>query len=46
MTSASALRTGRLHPVIDSVFPMDQVADAHRRLASGEAFGKVVLRIG
>jgi putative PIG3 family NAD(P)H quinone oxidoreductase len=41
-----ALEAGRLRPVIDSVFPMDQVADAHRRLASGEAFGKVVLRIG
>lgn len=41
-----ALEAGRLRPVIDSVFPMDQVADAHRRLASGEVFGKVVLRIG
>jgi putative PIG3 family NAD(P)H quinone oxidoreductase len=41
-----ALRDGRLHPVIDSVFPMERVADAHRRLASGEAFGKVVLSIG
>ncbi len=41
-----ALAGGRLVPVIDSVFPMEQVADAHRRLASGEAFGKVVLSIG
>lgn len=40
------LRRGRLRPVIDSVFPMKRVADAHRRLASGEAFGKVVLTIG
>lgn len=40
------LEAGRLRPVIDSVFPMDRVADAHRRLASGEAFGKVVLGIG
>jgi len=40
-----ALRDGRLRPVIDSVFPMERVADAHRRLASGEAFGKVVLTI-
>jgi len=41
-----ALAAGRLRPVIDSVFPMDRIADAHRRLASGEAFGKVVLTIG
>jgi len=41
-----ALRSGRLRPVIDSVYPMEQVADAHRRLASGKAFGKVVLKIG
>jgi putative PIG3 family NAD(P)H quinone oxidoreductase len=40
------LRDGRLRPVIDSVYPMGRVADAHRRLASGEAFGKVVLTIG
>lgn len=41
-----ALDAGRLRPVVDSVFPMERVADAHRRLASGEAFGKVVLTIG
>lgn len=41
-----ALQAGRLRPVIDSVFPMEQIADAHRRLESGEAFGKVVLTIG
>lgn len=40
-----ALQAGRLRPVIDSVFPMERVADAHRRLGSGEAFGKVVLTI-
>jgi putative PIG3 family NAD(P)H quinone oxidoreductase len=40
-----ALNAGRLRPVIDSVFPMERVADAHRRLASGDAFGKVVLTI-
>lgn len=40
------LGDGLLRPVIDSVFPMERVGDAHRRLASGEAFGKVVLTIG
>jgi putative PIG3 family NAD(P)H quinone oxidoreductase len=41
----AALEAGRLRPVIDSVYPMERVAEAHRRLASGEAFGKVVLTI-
>ncbi|HVH49928.1 MAG TPA: zinc-binding dehydrogenase, partial [Sphingomicrobium sp.] len=37
---------GRLKPVIDSVFPLDQVMDAHRRIDSGEHVGKIVLEIG
>jgi putative PIG3 family NAD(P)H quinone oxidoreductase len=36
---------GRLRPVIDAVFPLDQVAEAHRHLESGEHVGKVVLEI-
>lgn len=30
-------------PVIDSVFPLEKIQDAHRRLESNETFGKVVL---
>lgn len=37
---------GRIAPVVDSVFPLDQVADAHRRMESNENFGKIVLAIG
>jgi NADPH2:quinone reductase len=36
---------GRLKPVIDSVFPLAQVADAHRRMESGEHVGKIVLAV-
>lgn len=36
---------GRLKPVIDSVFPLEQVADAHRRMESGEHVGKIVLEV-
>ena len=36
---------GTVQPVIDSVFPLDQIQDAHRRLESNETFGKVVLTI-
>ncbi len=37
------IAAGRMAPVIDSVFPLAQVADAHRRLESGAHVGKVVL---
>jgi len=32
-----------IRPVIDSVFPLDKIRDAHRRLETNETFGKVVL---
>jgi NADPH:quinone reductase-like Zn-dependent oxidoreductase len=34
---------GRLKPVIDSVYPLAEAADAHRRMESGEHVGKIVL---
>ena len=37
---------GRLKPVIDSVYPIEQVADAHRRMDSRDHVGKVVLQVG
>jgi putative PIG3 family NAD(P)H quinone oxidoreductase len=36
---------GRLKPVIDRVFPLEQAADAHRRMESGEHVGKIVLAV-
>jgi tumor protein p53-inducible protein 3 len=39
------LAAGRIHPVIDSVFPLEHAADAHRRMASNENFGKIVLKV-
>ncbi len=39
----SHVAAGRLSPVIDSVLPLSQVAEAHRRLESREVFGKLVL---
>jgi NADPH:quinone reductase-like Zn-dependent oxidoreductase len=39
------LAAGTIQPVIDSVFPIEQIQDAHRRLESNETFGKVVLTI-
>ena len=37
------LGKGTIQPVIDSVFTLEQIQDAHRRLESNETFGKVVL---
>lgn len=39
------LAAGRLLPVVDSVFDLAQGRDAFARLASGEQFGKIVVRV-
>ena len=35
---------GRVRPVVDLVLPLEQAADAHRRLEAGAITGKIVLR--
>jgi NADPH:quinone reductase-like Zn-dependent oxidoreductase len=37
------IKEGKLNPVVDSVFPLDQVSKAHAHMESGKATGKVVL---
>ena len=37
------LVTGAIRPVVDRVLPLEEVAEAHRLLAAGEIFGKLVL---
>lgn len=39
------LFAGRLTPVIDRVLPLAEIQQAHRLLASGELFGKLVLEL-
>lgn len=39
------LASGELCPSVDSVFPLDRIADAHRRMESNTNIGKLVLRI-
>ena len=39
------LGRGRLHPVIDSVLPLEQGREAFSRLAQGKQFGKIVLEM-
>jgi NADPH2:quinone reductase len=37
------LREGRVKPLIDSTFPLEKAADAHRRMETSEHIGKIVL---
>ena len=37
---------GRLKPVIDSTFSLDDAAEAHARMEAGEHVGKIVITIG
>ncbi len=41
----AAVAAGRLEPVVDTVFPIADVRKAYERMASGEAFGKIVLKV-
>ncbi|MEA3049402.1 MAG: NADPH:quinone reductase [Sphingomonadales bacterium] len=39
------LEAGEARPVIDSVFPLERAADAHRRMENGDHIGKIVLQM-
>jgi NADPH:quinone reductase-like Zn-dependent oxidoreductase len=41
----SLIEAGKLHPVIERVFTLEQIADAHRLSEGGHVRGKIVLRI-
>lgn len=40
------LDAGTIGPVMDSTFPLEKAADAHRRLEASDHIGKIVLEIG
>ena len=37
---------GRLHPVIDSRYPLDRIAEAHERMETNANIGKIVIDVG
>jgi NADPH:quinone reductase-like Zn-dependent oxidoreductase len=39
------VKSGRVTPIVDAVFPLAEAAVAHERLEQGEQLGKIVLRI-
>ncbi|MBV9462145.1 MAG: NAD(P)H-quinone oxidoreductase, partial [Bradyrhizobium sp.] len=39
------LRQGRIKPLMDSTFPLEKAADAHRRMETSEHIGKIVLAL-
>ena len=39
------LASGKVKPVVDREFPLERIADAHRRMESDESFGKIVLTV-
>ena len=39
------LDAGRLKPVVDSIFPLEKVADAHARMAGSQHIGKILLTL-
>ncbi len=39
------VRSGRAKPVIDRVYPLEAIREAHERLEAGEQLGKIVLAI-
>ncbi|MCX4986126.1 zinc-dependent alcohol dehydrogenase family protein [Streptomyces sp. NBC_00572] len=41
----SGLRTGSLTPVVDRLFPLEEIAEAHRHMESGSQFGKIVVTV-
>jgi len=36
---------GKLRPVIDSIFPLEQAREAYQRLEAGAHFGKIIIKI-
>lgn len=40
---SAGFEAGTLRAVVDSVYSLEAIADAHRRMESNESFGKVVI---
>lgn len=43
---ADVVEAGAVTPVLDAVLPLEEIAEAHRRVESGRTRGKIVIRVG
>ncbi|MEU5299393.1 zinc-dependent alcohol dehydrogenase family protein [Streptomyces noursei] len=43
---ASGLRSGAFKPVVDRVFDLEEIVEAHRYMEAGAQVGKIVVRVG
>jgi NADPH:quinone reductase-like Zn-dependent oxidoreductase len=41
----NGLRNGSLNPLIDRVFPLEQIVEAHRYMESNQQNGKIVVTV-
>ncbi|GAA3235381.1 NAD(P)-dependent alcohol dehydrogenase [Nonomuraea helvata] len=39
------VQTGAIRPVVDTVFPLEEIAEAHRALEAGGVSGKIIVRL-
>ena len=37
------LQSGAVHPIVDRAYPLEEVAQAHERMQSGQHMGKIIL---
>lgn len=44
-TITAWVEDGKIRPVIDKVFPLDQIIDAHRAIETGRTRGKIVIAV-
>nr|WP_281352227.1 zinc-binding dehydrogenase [Phytoactinopolyspora alkaliphila] len=42
---SSGLRTGAFRPVIDRLFPLEKIVEAHRHMESNSQVGKIVVTV-
>lgn len=45
-TFGESLRSGIVRPIVDTVFPLAEAADAHRLMKASTHFGKIILEVG